>query len=74
MILGFAHPGLVVPDLEKAMRFYEESTGQSVPRLMMTRAQVRGLADRGFEIGGHTRSHPILKGLPDDEASDEIVG
>jgi peptidoglycan/xylan/chitin deacetylase (PgdA/CDA1 family) len=57
-----------------AMGFYEESTGQEVPRLMMTRAQVRDLADRGFEIGGHTRSHPILKGLPDDAASDEIVG
>lgn len=27
MILGFAHPGLVVPDLEKAMRFYEEMFG-----------------------------------------------
>ena len=27
MILGFAHPGLVVPDLEKARRFYEEMFG-----------------------------------------------
>ncbi len=27
MILGFAHPGLVVPDLEKAKRFYEEMFG-----------------------------------------------
>jgi catechol 2,3-dioxygenase-like lactoylglutathione lyase family enzyme len=27
MILGFAHPGLVVPDLEQARRFYEEMFG-----------------------------------------------
>jgi catechol 2,3-dioxygenase-like lactoylglutathione lyase family enzyme len=27
VILGFAHPGLVVPDLEKARRFYEEMFG-----------------------------------------------
>lgn len=27
MILGFAHPGLVVPDLEKARAFYEEMFG-----------------------------------------------
>lgn len=27
MILGFAHPGLVVPDLEKARRFYEQMFG-----------------------------------------------
>lgn len=27
MILGFAHPGLVVPDLEKARRFYEKMFG-----------------------------------------------
>ena len=27
MILGFAHPGLVVPDLEKARSFYEQMFG-----------------------------------------------
>ncbi|MEO1202675.1 MAG: polysaccharide deacetylase family protein, partial [Pseudomonadota bacterium] len=41
--------------------------------LMMRRTEVRDLADRGFEIGGHTISHPILKELPDDEARREII-
>ena len=38
----------------------------------MTRDMVTGLASQGFEIGGHTINHPILKELPDDEARREI--
>ncbi len=44
------------------------------PHPMMTVAQVRELADMGFEIGAHTMSHPILRALPDDQARAEIVG
>ena len=41
--------------------------------LMMTPGEVRSLRASGMEIGGHTRSHPILSSLGDDEAHSEIV-
>jgi len=40
--------------------------------LMMSTAQVRCLADAGFEVGGHTVTHPILSRLPPSEARSEI--
>jgi len=40
--------------------------------LMMTPTQVRELAELGFEIGGHTVTHPILRLLPPGEAVGEI--
>lgn len=40
--------------------------------LMMTREQVRQLRQRGFQIGAHTVSHPILTRLDDAEAFHEI--
>lgn len=40
---------------------------------MMTRAQVRQLAQEGMEIGAHTVTHPILKQLREEEAEKEIV-
>jgi len=40
--------------------------------LMMTSDQVRSLAADGFEIGGHTVSHPILNETGDAEARREI--
>ncbi len=39
---------------------------------MMTQEQVQTLAKKGFEIGAHTVSHPILRELPDAEAAREI--
>lgn len=42
--------------------------------LMMTRAQVRSLHGQGFQVGAHTVSHPILKGMKPPQASAEIVG
>ncbi len=42
------------------------------PSLMMTREQVKELARRGMQLGGHTRRHPILNSLPDAEAHAEI--
>jgi peptidoglycan/xylan/chitin deacetylase (PgdA/CDA1 family) len=36
--------------------------------------QVRRLCSAGFDIGGHTISHPILSRLPLDEAKREILG
>jgi peptidoglycan/xylan/chitin deacetylase (PgdA/CDA1 family) len=41
--------------------------------LMLTRQQVRELRDAGMTIGGHTVTHPILAGEPDDRARAEIA-
>jgi peptidoglycan/xylan/chitin deacetylase (PgdA/CDA1 family) len=41
--------------------------------LMMTSAQVRGLAAAGMEIGGHTLSHPILARIDVPAAHREIM-
>ena len=42
--------------------------------LMMRRRDVATLVDAGMEVGGHTRTHPILSGLSYVEAEKEIVG
>lgn len=45
----------------------------NLPRnLMMTQTQLREFAGQGFEIGAHTKNHPILAVLPDTEAREEI--
>lgn len=61
MILGFAHPGIVVPDLEKARSFYEEMFGfrhfcdegwqdnPVVDKVIGT----RGSACKGYTLAGH---------------------
>ena len=59
---------------DRAQQIYEEAVSGDLPRLMMTREMVRELSENGFEIGGHTINHPILKRLPVDEARDEING
>lgn len=60
---------------ERARRaeFIAEIAGADMPRnLMMTSAQVRTLAERGVDVGGHTVTHPILTRVPLDEARHEI--
>lgn len=48
--------------------------GRELPRdLMMSDAQVREMAAMGMEIGAHTVSHPILAGIADGDARQEIV-
>ena len=59
---------------EISSRLYLDNVGGDLPRLMMTREMVRDLSIRGFEIGGHTIDHPILRELPDEEARQEILG
>jgi peptidoglycan/xylan/chitin deacetylase (PgdA/CDA1 family) len=56
----------------EASQMYRETGEAELPRLMMSREMVANLARQGFEIGGHTISHPILKELPDDQARQEI--
>ncbi len=40
---------------------------------MMTAAQVRELADNGFEIGSHTLTHPRLTEIDDDQLQRELI-
>lgn len=40
--------------------------------IMLTSTQLRGLADAGIEIGGHTCSHPILSVLTPEAQQQEI--
>jgi len=61
VILGFAHPGLVVPDLEKARSFYEQMFGFRLFcdegwRDNPTADKVVGVAGsacKGFTLAGH---------------------
>jgi peptidoglycan/xylan/chitin deacetylase (PgdA/CDA1 family) len=55
-----------------ARRLFIDNVSSELPRLMMSREQVADLAARGFEVGGHTINHPILKELSDADASEEI--
>ena len=57
---------------DAAEHMYRNAVGPELPRLMMTRDMVANLGDQGFEIGGHTINHPILRELPDDAARSEI--
>lgn len=44
------------------------------PDKMMTQAEIRELVANGHEIGAHTRTHPILTQLEDDELVAELEG
>ena len=61
-ILGFAHPGIVVPDLEKAREFYEKMFGfKAIAHEDWERGNeffdlgtgVEGTAARGYILKGH---------------------
>jgi peptidoglycan/xylan/chitin deacetylase (PgdA/CDA1 family) len=53
----------------------ERSIGAALPDdLMMRSDQLRQLHAGGMRIGGHTRGHPILARIGDDEAREEIAG
>lgn len=50
-------------------------TGSLPSDLMMTTAQLRDMAaSKGVTIGGHTRTHPILTKIDNNEARGEIAG
>lgn len=54
-------------------RIEELCAAPSAPRLMMTSEQVAQLAKDGFDVGGHTVTHPILTRLAPGEARAEIA-
>jgi peptidoglycan/xylan/chitin deacetylase (PgdA/CDA1 family) len=62
------------PRLILAKTIFARTSGESRPRLMMSKVQVSELARSGFDIGGHTVNHPILKELSSDDARREIEG
>lgn len=50
-------------------------TGVNLPRdLMLTAGQVAALSTAGIDLGGHTRTHPILAQLRPPDARAEIEG
>lgn len=57
-----------------ARRVFRAATVGDPPRLMMTSNQVAELARRGFDVGAHTLTHPILAKLDLDAARAEIAG
>jgi peptidoglycan/xylan/chitin deacetylase (PgdA/CDA1 family) len=67
--LKYAEPGL---RFERARQLLESAGARMPPGLMMTHAQLRGLDSAGMEIGGHTRTHPILARLDERTAEFEI--
>lgn len=59
---------------EKVARLCELATCGPLPNdLMMTTDQLKALHAAGMEIGGHTARHPILAGLDDTAAQQEIA-
>ena len=62
----------VVVDSVGTVNQWDCQRGDCVERIM-TLGQIREMADRGFEIGSHTLSHPHLTGLDDDRLRRELV-
>ena len=61
--------------LQTVQRIARMATVADLPDdLMMSTEQLRSMAAAGMQIGAHTLSHPILLGLDDAQARDEIVG
>ena len=57
-----------------ACRLFEMNCpDRQMPRLMMTRKQVKQLAEMGFDIGAHSVNHAILRELEPSRSSDEIT-
>ncbi|MFZ6691565.1 polysaccharide deacetylase family protein [Undibacterium sp. SXout20W] len=41
--------------------------------LMLSKVMIKNLSDNGFEIGGHTVTHPILLKIKDEEGLNEMI-
>lgn len=58
----------------QAREIYRLHCGAGVPSLMMTPEMIADLANRGFDVGAHTMTHPILAKVDDARASAEVEG
>lgn len=66
-----------LPHEERAATARQLSRSVGIPdqsTFMMSSNQVRSLRAAGMEVGAHTRSHPILSNLNDQQAQAEIWG
>lgn len=72
------HPAdLRLADLLETYRipatFYIPQADRLLGQAVLSVAQLRQFADRGFEIGAHTMNHTVLTTVPDDVARREII-
>jgi len=76
--IDFLLPRIKYLDLEKRAQIVDAvgtRIGMPLPSdLMMRGEQVKAIRDQGMDIGAHTATHPILKGLSPERAREEIVG
>lgn len=70
---GFRATVFLVTGAEGNCVSWEREESISSGRLLDA-GQVRELADSGFEIGAHTRTHPHLTDLEDEELHREVAG
>ncbi|NIB38386.1 VOC family protein [Pseudomaricurvus alkylphenolicus] len=61
MIVGFHHPGLVVPDLEAAKKFYAEALGFEYIREYGWDASASELAEQAIGVAGTTTRCVLMK-------------
>ncbi|MCZ8133019.1 MAG: polysaccharide deacetylase family protein [Steroidobacteraceae bacterium] len=79
---AFVAHALAVPNESRLemLRQLEEAAGVAVPAeaaggyRVCNWAELRELASHGIEIGGHTRSHPVVSRLDPGQLDDEIAG
>jgi peptidoglycan/xylan/chitin deacetylase (PgdA/CDA1 family) len=68
------------PEREDLLQALAEACGVELPAAPppgyrpMTWAQLRALAGQGFDVGAHTRTHPILSRVRPSELAEEIEG
>ena len=58
--------------LVQVQRIEDACQARAAKDLMMSDAQVLACHRAGIALGGHTRNHPILRALPDEQAREEI--
>jgi glyoxylase I family protein len=61
MIIGFHHPGLVVPDLEVAQRFYTEALGFEYIREYGWGETSSEAAEQAIDVAGSTTNCVLMK-------------
>lgn len=72
--------GLSVADRDQLLDAIARAAGVDMPAVPpseyrpMTWAQLRALAADGFDVGAHTRTHPILSGVSPEQLRAEVEG